>query len=1135
MDPASAFGLAVNVLTVVDFARKILSAASEIHSAGQTNITADRDLVAKDLESCCQKLASFKRPASETEDGVSTPHPINDDVTALWRLATETNSVAVDIQRTLARSQGNRTAFSSVRDALRTVWGEKDMKEKMERLHLIRNELQFRIIVSLKANIDVAAMSSSVALQRFDEGTRSIIKALLADGSTTRSQMASQISSIEQKLNRQVEISTFLTNMQHAETVDTVTSSDPRPTSNNDAVTERTIVDNILSALWFSKMKDRYDDIETAHQKTYEWVFSGSEQQNGDSHSFRNWVESSNSLFWVSGRAGTGKSTLMKYLAMDVRAGEAFRRWAGHHDLVMANHWFWSQGTEELHKSLRGLLQVILYEIIKAAPAYGKLLFPDQFLVERQRWQRDFPTLHELKRAFKRLVTTSSPPAYVALFIDGLDECAGSHHGHVELCESLGSAAHSKHIKIVVSSRPEIAFESAFRERSKLHLHELTLKDRTEYVADRLACHRRIDYLTEQTDDGAENLRRLMLSAVEKSEGVFLWLRLVVQSLLEEMNDCDAIVDLQHILDQFPPGIENLFSHMMRRIREDHRNKGMQLLHLVRRNFDLERMLIPWHYASSYGLTIAPPSHRLTAIGVSVAHSEVSNIIAQQVRQLGAEKLKDTVDKVDYRLRSWCAGILELRKPAVSDPTHSAVLSLDLEVKFLHQSVAEFLDQPECRQALETAVETSAFDPDISLIKGFLTRLKATPEAWLCWKIGHPSLEWNYVELILRLARHTRQSSAAIVISLLDELDSVMQYIKANYWTTPTPKHWTIAMQRRFRLDHWTNYFPWNAQWVGQTDMLYLRNILETDESAHPSFLSFAISYGLADYATFKLASLEQRFSHFARGVPLLSAACRPPAALVAVPGIIRPSSIVRLLELGADPNQTYSTVANAGAVTTPWKELMRTLHDLRIVNLKGALQLAGVLESMIESGADPNAEVTFEERNRSIRDRIVYRYMVRNPLQLVQHAFIYSFEACPPALYESLVDYDELLQEYRPSRRSRCETWVGEFVPFEDLDSSWVMSDYPWINYFGSMHRPDAELPRISHDEIDRIKEMGRRLLDLLKQKGATERTTPRQTSGTQAGSSSVPSSREPALAHRRRNLILPVPSRLYKRKGPG
>ncbi|KZL68530.1 small s protein [Colletotrichum incanum] len=1119
MDPASAFGLAVNVLTVVDFARKILSAASEIYSAGQTNIAADRDLVAKDLESCCQKLASFERPALETQDGVSTPHTINDDIAALWRLATETKLIAVDIQRHLARSQGNRTAFSSVRNALRTVWGEQDMKEKMERLHLIRNELQFRIIVSLKANTDMAAMSNSIALQKLDEGTRSIIKALLADGSTTRSQMASQISNIEQKLNQYIEVSTFLTNTHHAETIDTIRSSGPKSTSNNNAVTERTIVDNILGALWFSKMKDRYDDIETAHRKTYEWVFSGSEEQKGDSHSFKNWVESSHSLFWVSGRAGTGKSTLMKYLTLDVRAGEAFRRWAGHHDLVMANHWFWSQGTEELHKSLRGLLQVIFYEIIKAAPAYGKLLFPDQFLVERQRWQRDFPTLHELKRAFKRLVTTSSPPAYVALFIDGLDEYAGSHYDHVELCESLGSVAHSKHIKIVVSSRPENAFESAFTECSKLHLHELTLKDRTEYVADRLACHRRIDYLTEQTEDGAENLRRLMSSAVEKSEGVFLWLQLVVQSLLEEMNDCDTIVDLQHILDQLPSGIESLFSHTMLRIRGDHRNKGMHLLHLVRRNFDLERMLTPWHYAPSYGLTKTPPAHRLTAIGVSVTHSEVSNIITQEVRQLGAETLKDTVNKVDYRLRSWCAGLLELRKPAVSHPIHSAALSLDLEVKFLHQSVAEFLDQPEYRQALETAVEINAFDPDIALIKGFLTRLKATPEAWLRWKIGHPSLEWNYAELILRLARHIRQSNAAAVISLLDELDRVMQHIKANYWTTPTPKHWSIATQRRFRLDHWTNYFPWNAQWVGQTDMLYFGNILETDESAYPTFLSFAISYGLADYAAVKLASFEQQSSLFTRGVPFLSAACRPPAALVAVPGIIRPSSIVRLLELGADPNQAYSTVVNAGAVTTPWKELMRTLHDLRIINLEGALQLADILTSMIESGADPNAEVTFEERKRSIRDRIVYRYMVRNPLQLIQHAFIYTFEAFPPAIYESLVDYDELLREYRPSRRSRCETWVGEFVPFEDLDSSWVMSDYPWINYFGSMHRPDPELPRISHDEIDRIKEMGRRLLDLLKQKGATERTITTQTSSTQAGPSSVISSEELALRRRRRN----------------
>jgi hypothetical protein len=59
MDPISAFGLAVNVLTVVDYSAKILSVASEIRSRGNTFTSLDRLLISDDLRASCAQLKAL--------------------------------------------------------------------------------------------------------------------------------------------------------------------------------------------------------------------------------------------------------------------------------------------------------------------------------------------------------------------------------------------------------------------------------------------------------------------------------------------------------------------------------------------------------------------------------------------------------------------------------------------------------------------------------------------------------------------------------------------------------------------------------------------------------------------------------------------------------------------------------------------------------------------------------------------------------------------------------------------------------------------------------------------------------------------------------------------------------------------
>jgi hypothetical protein len=80
----------------------------------------------------------------------------------------------------------------------------------------------------------------------------------------------------------------------------------------NEHITER-----IIASLKFNAMEDRHERIAEAYKKTFEWIFSDPDTEpckKASWISFSKWLESSSSLYWITGKAGSGKSTLIKYI-----------------------------------------------------------------------------------------------------------------------------------------------------------------------------------------------------------------------------------------------------------------------------------------------------------------------------------------------------------------------------------------------------------------------------------------------------------------------------------------------------------------------------------------------------------------------------------------------------------------------------------------------------------------------------------------------------------------------------------------------------------------------------------------------------------------------------------------------------
>lgn len=111
-------------------------------------------------------------------------------------------------------------------------------------------------------------------------------------------------------------------------------------------------------------------------------------------------------------------------------------------------------------------------------------------------------------------------------------------------------------VKMCLSSRPWQPFRDAFSKPKEqtVRLQDLTRGDIRSYVTDR--------FLTDQSFRAMvthnPQYRDFIDEVVNRTEGVFLWVFLVVKSLLDGIREKDLIPGLRDRLDRLPPNLEDL-------------------------------------------------------------------------------------------------------------------------------------------------------------------------------------------------------------------------------------------------------------------------------------------------------------------------------------------------------------------------------------------------------------------------------------------------------------------------------------------------------------------------------------------------------------------------------------------------
>jgi hypothetical protein len=463
----------------------------------------------------------------------------------------------------------------------------------------------------------------------------------------------------------------------------------------------------ILRWLDFRQIFWRYESVETAYSKTYEWIYDSPTTHTKWSDFLLHLQQDQSTPYFISGKAGSGKSTLMKFIYDNLRTRTALERWAGASELVRLHFFFWDLGTT-LQKTHVGMLRALLHTVLDQHPELVPAVFPRLY----RNWKTSDadiePQYVEMKKAFERLIEKSRF-LKLAIFIDGIDEFGGDHRDMALFLRSLASS----HVKLIVSSRPLNACLDALAGCPNLRLQELTRPDMEKFVQGELSSNRLMARMMKQFPKRASEL---IIDLLDKAEGVFLWVKLVVRLLVDGLENGDTLEELHAKLTLLPCYLRDLYRNMFGKMRIEYQKQAAVIFQLLHQ----------WRHSIL--------DQNLPGLVLSYAMYPPTAVFEAPVALMTGETFNWTMSTLDKRIRSRCCGLLELRYNDNTLAGWPSVMNIDNlitiadgdrgVVTYLHRTVAEFIAASEVWQEVCELTNDMAFDCDSSLASACLSMMK---------------------------------------------------------------------------------------------------------------------------------------------------------------------------------------------------------------------------------------------------------------------------------------------------------------------------------------------------------------------------------------------------------------------------
>ncbi|KAM3485483.1 hypothetical protein MY8738_001249 [Beauveria namnaoensis] len=724
--------------------------------------------------------------------------------------------------------------------------------------------------------------------------------------------------------------------------------------------------DFILEGLAYKSMHDREEEVAEAHATTFDWVFADepSVRDGNDpatKHSLKNWLSTAESgpIYWITGKPGSGKSTFMRYLFQHAATTRCLEAWSGGGDrpLLVAGFFFWTSGPRE-QRSQSGLLRSLLHQLFSAHPSYIAASVPALWAKlrtmqtkERIRVRLEW-TPEELLSAFLAFIEAAAAreKMRICLFVDGMDEFEGDHAMIIHLFRSLATGERADNVKMCLSSRPWAVFRDAFEFAvPNLKLQELTCGDMRQYVSETLAQSDDVNYILRQdTDKGSQFVDAL----IDRADGVFLWVRLAVERVLERFTKEEGMQGLSDILESLPADLDDLFTKLLFQDQTaEELEQSAALYSLMRareevadfvRNDDANSLTV-WELA----FALYKQDDEL-ALGRVAVKEATDDYIAQLSAATIAVIKQRFSGMLNLHIRKRTGNFGVSRRGSSSNEYHTARDRARSRIVYSHRTVRDWLVScPGVHDRLmQQQRRPAGFDPDLRLLRSYVLQMRRP----LARFERHRVLDdwWPDITLALTHARRVRADPDRLQRGFVNALDHVV----GRYW-----------LRKR---------------------------------GGRPPFLGLAVKFGLRRYVVEELAARQRRRRQEDEengggggggdvsdameklqvddAVPLLAYAteylCSRKRTIFPLsdPALVEDLLLLRTTESPLNPgaNHVYQDFATR-TDTTPWLAVLRHLRDarrrrwIRLYDMdpEGTRRWVKIVRSFLEvGGAEPEALV---------------------------------------------------------------------------------------------------------------------------------------------------------------------------------
>lgn len=513
---------------------------------------------------------------------------------------------------------------------------------------------------------------------------------------------------------------------------------------------------SFLQSLKFGEMNQRYNDLMNSRNASFKQVFApykkmaskGNESKSTQETNrkdfskhnrgrkeidqtwtgFIEWLQSSDSLFCILGKPGSGKSTLVKFIIDNKNTKQLLSRLSPTATII--SHFFWKIGTSP-QNSIKGLMCSLVHRILDGNQEMIEHVLDRFHHLSSNTSYYDWST-EDLKTVLYSILEKDT--RHLCIFIDGLDEIC-NYDGLSNLTRSIEEILKFPNLKMCIASRPESLVMSWLKEKNVrgVLLEKLTRPEMFTFV------HKELEHFLSNNTISSKTHKMLTKNLVRKAEGVFLWLHLATRSLATGIQNEDSEEMLRARLEEFPNELEQLYASMWQRLNDNnsiYRNTAARYFRYTLQAKGFIPMFPHNGIAPEY-----PEIQEPTLFQIACAEStETQEVLLTGTDSIDFTEVQSLCEKTKLDIENRCAGLLWVESPRMRGKMIKVVgrangLNLpkgteDVEdalfsrLVFIHRTAHDFLTDTEAGRGILKCGVLSENGTRIRLLNGLLCLLR---------------------------------------------------------------------------------------------------------------------------------------------------------------------------------------------------------------------------------------------------------------------------------------------------------------------------------------------------------------------------------------------------------------------------